>query len=436
MNYLRLVTLKNSKSLLAASLLTIAASFVSPQMAWAQEDESPSFFKDRLGASGSLRAAAWNRDKSYTDTRGFGVGSAWLTLRPEEVWGVKLYADGFVQIQDATREDFSRVDLRELYIEKSFGDFDFKIGRAITVWGRADKVNPTDNLSVRNYKLLMTDDEDQRTGVFSTQMVYNWGSTRLIGIWIPEWRSPVYPIPPLAGILLADRKPDDVQEQFAFKIDRSGGSVDWSLSYFHGPNKLPDLQLVSAGPGGTVIGFDYGDIQVFGADVAFTWGEYGFRGEIAGTLTEDSSGQDPLVQNSQLYAVIGADRTVIENFNINAQVLYKHIFDHQELDSIANPAVKVIAQQIALNSNQDSENILGVSLRPSYKMYNETLELEVAFVSWFHNHNSLIRPKITYAFNDHFKGMLGGEFYSGPQDSFFGRLQPTSSGFAELRWNF
>lgn len=428
MTSLQLVTWKNNSLKSVFVLITL--------LSLQARADVETFFKETLGATGSIRAAAWDRDKSYTDARGYGVGSAWLTLRPQEVAGFKMYADGFVQGQDLAREEFSRADLRELYVEKSLGNFDFKVGRSIIIWGRADKVNPTDSLSVRNYKLLMTDDEDQRTGVFSTQVAYNLGNTRLIALWLPEWRSPVYPIPPLAGLILKDDRPDQHTDQYAFKIDQSGGSVDWSLSYFHGFNKLPDLVPAGTTPSGAIINFNYGKVDVIGADFATTYGEYGFRGETALTLTRDSSGNDSLVQNSTIYTVLGVERSFIENFNINVQVLHKHVLDYVNPDSITDQSVRMIAQQVALNSNQPVEDQFGFSLRPSYKMYNDTLEMETALVLWAHNTNSLIRPKVTYAFTDAFKGILGMEYYSGPQNSLFGRLQKTSSGFLELRYNF
>ncbi|MBY0383575.1 hypothetical protein K2X05_00315, partial [bacterium] len=355
---------------------------------------------------------------------------------PEEVYGFKLFMDGFVQGQNLSREEYSRLDLREFYVEKSLGNFDFKVGRAITVWGRADKANPTDVLTVRNFKLLMTDDEDQRTGVFQLQTSYNWQGYRFSALWIPEWRSPTYPIPPLSGIRIEDTTPQNRKEQIALKIDHTGGSVDGSLSYFKGNNKLPDLRFVRADASGVLIAFDYGDIEMYGADFATNIGEYGIRGEVAYTKTEDKDGNNPFLQNSQIYAVLGADRTVVENFNINIQYLFKHVMYYQSLSSLSLGPLQNLALQAAINSNQIAENQSGFSIRPSYKMYNDTLEFEVALVSWLEGWNSIVRPKITYAFSDSLKGIIGGEFYSGPDNTLFGRLQPTSSGFAELRWYF
>jgi len=47
-----------------------------------------------------------------------------------------------------------------------------------------------------------------------------------------------------------------------------------------------------------------------------------------------------------------------------------------------------------------------------------------------------IRPKVTYAFTDHFKGIVGGEIYYGPPQSFFGRLSRTSTAYAEFQIGF
>jgi hypothetical protein len=62
--------------------------------------------------------------------------------------------------------------------------------------------------------------------------------------------------------------------------------------------------------------------------------------------------------------------------------------------------------------------------------------MELAGVVWVKNGDTATRPKITYAFTDRVKGILGGEIYHGPTQSFFGRLSPTSAAYAELQVGF
>jgi hypothetical protein len=112
------------------------------------------------------------------------------------------------------------------------------------------------------------------------------------------------------------------------------------------------------------------------------------------------------------------------------------VLDYQDLSSIQNPATRVMAEQVNWIANQQASVMHGASARISHKAFNETLESELAVVTWFTRRDSLIRPKITYAFTDAFKGSVGGEIYNGPQDSFFGRLRPTAGAFAEVRYLF
>ena len=54
--------------------------------------------------------------------------------------------------------------IREAYLDLSHGPLDLRIGKQIIAWGRADRINPTDNLTPRDYTLLVPDDDDQRLG--------------------------------------------------------------------------------------------------------------------------------------------------------------------------------------------------------------------------------------------------------------------------------
>lgn len=392
--------------------------------------------KDELGVSGSLRAAAFQRDKNYNEERGYLVGSVWLQMRPEEFFdGTKFFFDGYLQGENFNRNSYSEGDVREAYLEKSFANFDLKVGRQIIVWGRADKINPTDSLSVKNLKRLTTDDEEQRLGQFATQIAYNFDSSRFIFVWQPEWRFPVFPIAPQSGISITEERPENSQNQYAIKWDKSGGDIDGSVSYYDGFSHSPDLKVLAISSNLTQLGLDFHRIKVLGADFATTIGSYGVRSEAAYTQTNDVNGDNPLQQNSFWQVVVGADKT-IDNFNTNVQLVYLHVNDFVDPASISDMNLKLLASQLALNSNQQYQDNYAISLRPSYKMWNDTLETECAFIYWTKKGDSLVRPKISYAVADTLKAILGAEFYQGPSDSFFGRLKDSSTSFAEIRYLF
>jgi hypothetical protein len=395
------------------------------------------FIKETLGATGSLRGGYFSEDRRFTDDKHFLVGSAWLTLRPEEVLGTKIYFDGFIQGEDLSRSATHVSDVRETYLDRSFGDFDFRVGRQIIVWGRADKINPTDNLSVRDFRRLMTDDEDQRTGVLATQLTWNIGEERIKAIWLPEWRSPKFPFPPVApGLNFVYVDPKTPIQQYALKWDHMGsGGFDASFSYFHGYSKIPDLSPKVVA-GGVDLELLFPLIQTFGFDAAWTMDRYGLRVESAYTLTPDNNGRNVLAQNPFLFTVFGVERSFDDQFSVNVQYLNRWVQGYSGFAEITDPTLKTLALQSAITTQQLVGMNHGVSVRPSAKFMNEILEAEIAWIHWFTTGDHLVRPKVAYALTDAWKLIAGVEWYSGPTLSFFGRIRDTSTGFLEARFNF
>ncbi|MBU6152987.1 MAG: hypothetical protein KGP28_01685 [Bdellovibrionales bacterium] len=391
-----------------------------------------------LGTTFSARTGAWGEDKRFTSDEGIGVTSAWLTLRPKEVAGLRFSLEGYGMAENVTRKPRFLGDLREGFVETSIGAFDIRAGRQVLVWGRADKLNPTDNLSVKDYRLLTTDDEEQRLGLTTLSAAWNLSEgSRLVLIWQPEWRAPGLPIPPLGqGITLSNLQPSGASRQWALKYDRSSSSFDFSLSFFDGISRTPDLELMSAGPSGVDLELAFRRVQVIGADFASTLDGWGIRGETAYMITQDPSGSNPLIQNAGVFTVLGAERSLTEGLSISAQYLNRWVDDFRDITQGADPTNRPLLVSQAINTQQQVRMNHGFSLRPALKMMNETLEMELAWVGWLTTGGQLLRPKITYAITDHFKAIAGAEFYSGPSESFFGRLRDVSSAFAEIRATF
>lgn len=400
-----------------------------------QVEPSPPLW-DRLGPSVSLRAAYWNRDRSYRSERNYLASSAWLTLRPEPVWGVRAVVEGYVGKTDTLGGASILSELREAYLEKSIGDFDLRVGRQMIVWGRADKVNPTDVWTSRDFTFLSSDDEDQRLGALGLNLVWNRDEWRVSGVVQPEWRFPVYPIPPISGVTLRNLMPDRRNEQFGIKVDRQSSEWDGSVSFARVISKVPSLLLLGAGAQGASVGLQFEPISMWGADFATTLGGWGLRGEAAYTLAPDRDGSQATQWNRELFIVLGAEHSPLENLTINFQGLYKHVFDFRNHQSWTDSNTQNLALQQNLVANQLLQNQWGVSIRPSTKFWNDTLELECAYVQWFGVPGGLVRPKGTYAVNDHLKVMLGSESYFGDSNSFLGRLAPISSFFTEFRYSF
>jgi hypothetical protein len=346
---------------------------------------------------------------------------------------VGSYVDARVQDQDVGRKSSTSWELREGYVERAFGDLDLKIGRQVIVWGRADKVNPTDVWSVKDLELLATDDEDQRLGAAAVQASRQIGHLNLVGVWQPEWRTPVFPVPTLPGGLQSQTMaPHDAARQFGLKLDHSGEGPDWSVSYARTIDKVPDL---ATGPPGR-LDFIYRPLEMFGADAAAPVGRYGLRGEIAYSRTLERDVPGAAIKHDNLFLVAGIERTFGGELNVNLQVLDRHNIGFRQSDRIADPALQRLDRQEDVISNQLAPDMHGVSLRVVDKFFDETLEGELAGVAWFGKAGSALRPKLSYAVNDRLKLVAGGQLYFGSRDGFFGRFRDASTLFTELRWGF
>ncbi|MGH7454434.1 MAG: hypothetical protein ACRENG_23975 [bacterium] len=69
------------------------------------------------------------------------------------------------------------------------------------------------------------------------------------------------------------------------------------------------------------------------------------------------------------------------------------------------------------------------TLSPNASGFHETLEAEVAGALVFTRHEYVIRPKVTYAFTDRWKGIVGA-------DLFRGNRRDNTTAYAEFRWSF
>ncbi len=413
-------------------LLAACGLLALPAAALADDPAGESFLQ-QLNLNGSLRAGYYGASRSLDGRKDVGTGAAWLKAAPSLGSNASAQIEGWVRNDDSFKGT-SRGKLREAYLNYTAGDADFRLGKQIIAWGRADGINPTDNLTPRNYTLLTPENDDQRLGATAGKVRYNVGDTALTAIWLPGFTPSVYPIPAQPGVTFIESVPK--AGQGALKLDRSGGGADWSLSWFNGFDLSPDLKVDGAGPAGTtMLILQHRRIRVLGTDGATTVGRFGLRWEAAYTWT-DNPANDPLVKQPFLFAVLGGDRTFGDNFNINLQYYFRRITHYRDPQAIADPVLRTLALQEAILNNQVTRFQHGITLRVSDKWLNETLEGEIAGVVSTTRGDFALKPKLIYAFNDQWKGTLGADIYRGGRDTFYGRLRDNSSLFTELKYSF
>jgi hypothetical protein len=391
----------------------------------------------QAGMSGSIRMGYWSSSRTLDDREHLAVAALWLKAQPKLGPNASLFVEGRVKNQELFREEETDGALREAYLDLNLGAMDLRVGKQIIVWGRADRINPTDNLTPKDLTLLVPEDDDQRLGTPAVKATYYLGGLSLTGVWLPEFESDTIPIRrPGPPFTLRERVPAETLRQWAIKIDQTGKAVDWSLSYFDGFDPFPDLGIDRVSASGVDLLLSNHRIRVIGADAATTLGRYGLRGEAAYTFTEDPEGINPDMKNPFFFMVVGGDRTFFEYLNVNLQYILRVVVNFRSPFKIQDPLQQSVAIQQAVQTNQLDQVQHGASLRISHKWLNETLEGELVGVLTFPRGDYAIRPKVTYAFTDRWKGVIGADLFRGPRLSFFGNLRENSTAYTELRWSF
>ena len=403
---------------------------ISTTPAYAEEKDA-NFFQ-QINLNGSLRTGYFGASRKLDGKEDLGTGSLWLKSSSNLGDNASFMAEGWLR-NDETFRGKNQTSLREGYFNITAGEADFRIGKQIIVWGRADGLNPTDNLTPKDYTLLTPESDDQRRGAVAAKMTYHFQDIAVTAILLPEFKPNIIPMPTTTGVYFSEQ----VQKvnQAAIKLDQSGGTVDSSISYFDGLDLNPDFNIGAIGPAGLNLILQHNRIRVLGMDAATVLGQYGLRAEAAYTWTANVN-DDPLVKKPFLYAVMGGDRTFANSLNINIQYFFRQIHNFRDPQNIANPLIRSIAIQAAIFSNQLDPFQHGFSMRLSNKWLNETLEGEIVSVYSLTRNDYALRPKLIYAYNDQMKGTLGMDIYRGSDTSFYGRLRDMSSVYAEIKYSF
>lgn len=385
-----------------------------------------------LGLTGSLRTGYWSSNRLLDDDRHIGTASAWLKLDRRFDGGFGVFAEGYAANEDlfGDRRDASR--LREVYLDGRRGDWDFRLGKQIVAWGRADRLNPTDNLTPRDFTLLAPEVDEDRFGSLAAKAAWTMkAGLSLTGLWLPQFRPHVFPFVPRGGVQYAEDVPASAR-QWALKLDQSGGEVDWSLSYFDGFDLSPDL---SPG-GGSLIRLSHHRTRVIGADAATTRGAWRYAVEAAYTRTEDTDGTNPFVKNPFWYGVLGVERDFTGDLSVIVQLFARHVEKYANPEDLSPAAGRALAVQQAVLNVQYERSQQGLTARIAKKWLNETVEGELAATALLGDTGYALRPKLVYVESDHLKLIAGFEAFRGSDKTSFGRLERNRTVFTELRYFF
>jgi len=337
--------------------------------------------------------------------------------------------------------------MRELYLDLYFDNFDLRIGKQQVVWGKADGVFITDVVSPLNLtEFLLPDFDEIRTGVIAAKVDYYIGNSTIEAILIPQFTpttrpapnsiwyvEPDFPAPAIFDWSHSEINPSIENSEVFLKYSLMSSNIDFDLmgGYTWDDNPTMHIQkqfgmdTTTTPPTpiltGLLITPEHHRLSLFGGSFSTEIKGVILRGEAAyynGKYfqTTDPKVTDAVIQKDYLNYVVGLDFSV-GPVKMSGQFIQKYIFDYNDMmmdDEINNMA----------------------TFLARYDMFRETLHLELFSYIGLTNNDALIRPKVTYDFDDSFSILLGGNIFVGDEEGQFGQYSNNTMVYTKIKYNF
>lgn len=314
--------------------------------------------------------------------------------------------------------------LRQAWLSHARGPVEVRIGRQIIAWGRADRLNPTDNLSARNMRALVADIDEDRMGLDSASVRLQLGDrVNLTALHAPRMPATVLPdaIASLPALLGGRRVSDQSssRDTQALRIDYAGNALDASISLVDGPSMTPAFAshaspLQPMQPG----------LRIVGADFSATLGDrWGLRGEFAST-TLDRRAPDGL--GDFRYAVLGVERHIDGGWLALAQWVHRRAERTPAAPTLAADLNRAIWFQTEARSD-------ALYLGMNRAQFEGALSGNIGVLQTLDDRGRAWFANLAYRIDDRWNLLARWQHFSGPAETNLGALRRDSLLLLELR---
>ena len=237
----------------------------------------------------------------------------------------------------------------------------------------------------------------------------------------------------------------------AAKADLEISDFSGSISYFRGYMPMPGVTVKEPYTSENFeifipIAIKSYRMDVFGADFSTTVSSFGLRGEAAYRhpvddyvpQKEDLIDSTLYIPNPDFQLVLGLDKS-IGDFSIILQYIGRYVFEFTDINDtkFVFPQIKELENRNRMIASQLDEISHAVFMRPSLSLLHETIDMELLAYYSITTKESLVKPVFSYDLTDDLTVKVGGEWYSGPDNTLFGTIERAlSTVFAELKVSF
>jgi len=327
-------------------------------------------------------------------------------------------------------------DLREANIFTRPTDFmDLKVGRQILTWGTGDLIFindlfPKDWQSFfigRDTEYLKAPSDAAKISLFGESVNLDIAYTprfdhdRYIrGQRISYWNSNLGRTAGQDAVVHTD-KPDDWfrDSEIAARLYKNIDNYELAFYGYRGYWKSPGGQNVE-------MKAIFPDLNVYGASLRGSVGKGIGNAEIGYyESADDTSGRNPLIDNSEMRYLIGYTREIAKDFTMGLQYYIEQMLDYDQYKGNL-PSGPARDRHRQLTSLRLTKLLMNQNLRCSLFTYYSPSDKDV-----------YMRPNVNYKVSDNMAAEVGSNIFFGDYPhTFFGQFRDNTNIYASLRYSF
>ncbi|MET1255458.1 hypothetical protein [Aliikangiella maris] len=347
----------------------------------------------------------------------------------------KFYSHADIVVDELRKSnEFSWYELNFQYTLTE--QVDFKIGRQIITWGTGDLLFLND-LFPKDWQSFFNGRENQylKLPVDAIRLSYFGQSVNIELAYLPEFTADnsltgetfSFYLPsqtsgapqirqPEVPLIFQSKKSDELIGRVYKTID----GIEWSGYFYDGYFKSPSKITPNNIPG-------YSKMQSLGASARLPLLNGLFNIETSYYHSkEDSSGRNPLVDNSQLKLLVGYEKEIYKNITLSTQVMMEQILQFE----------RFIAHQPESNTNLQERKITLTARLTQMALQQKLTNTLMLFYSP-DEEDYYIRFGHHYRYSDQLTLSGGGNILGGKSEqSFFGQLRDNSNLYLRFEYHF
>lgn len=336
-------------------------------------------------------------------------------------------------------DQHSELELRDTYIDYSYGPWDIRLGKQQIVWGEAVALFFADVVNAKDLREFILPDFDLiRMPDWASDIEYSKDNFHAEFVWLPapqfnkmgvtnaEFAFP-YPIPtPTTAFTAKDavRPKNSIDNSdVGMKLSYLFSGWDVSAFYLHTWNKSPiNFRTISSG----VFNFfpQYKRLDIMGATLAKEMNKVVLKGELVFNKDGyfsifDNNDTDGVVRRNFIDYLLGLDYTFFEKIDANLQFMQRVVFNHSDL---------------LVDNEREFNNSLSFRIKTDF--LSGKLEPEFLAIASLMEPDFLYRPKVSLKIKNNWRLRFGADIFQGHASGLFGKFDKKSRVYSEVIYSF